>query len=218
MNGSWQPTGRLFISRHAFSLPGFAAMLSRSMPSFAHWTIWLMRHQPAARLRIFVKNWKTGGSGLLKDMPFPLHRNRLARAYLPYWLNTAFPLLFFSTFSTGCLQTSKSQEIRDFQEMYRYCYRVAGTVGLAMTHILGVRSPQALEAAEKLGIGMQLTNILRDVGGDLAVVVSISHWKTLNALIAHLPTSFNSIEIGVGRMSVSAPSCAMKLPAHIATM
>ena len=78
------------------------------------------------------------------------------------------PAPIFLDFLDGMSSDLETQEIRDFQGMYRYCYRVAGTVGLAMTHILGVRSPQALEAAEKLGIGMQLTNILRDVGGDLA--------------------------------------------------
>jgi phytoene synthase len=38
-----------------------------------------------------------------------------------------------------------------------------------MTHVMSVNSPQALVAAENLGVGMQLTNILRDVGGDLAL-------------------------------------------------
>jgi len=51
----------------------------------------------------------------------------------------------------------------------RYCFLVAGTVGLAMSHILGARQPEALAAAAELGIAMQLTNILRDVGSDLAV-------------------------------------------------
>ncbi|HLJ32571.1 MAG TPA: phytoene/squalene synthase family protein, partial [Ktedonobacteraceae bacterium] len=78
------------------------------------------------------------------------------------------PTTIFLDFLDGMSSDLEPQEIRNFQEMYRYCYRVAGTVGLAMAHMLGVRSPQALEAAEKLGIGMQLTNILRDVGGDLA--------------------------------------------------
>ena len=58
--------------------------------------------------------------------------------------------------------------MHNFGELYRYCYCVAGTVGLAMTHVMSVNSPQALVAAENLGVGMQLTNILRDVGGDLA--------------------------------------------------
>ena len=78
------------------------------------------------------------------------------------------PATIFLDFLDGMSSDLGPQEIRTFQEMYRYCYRVAGTVGLAMAHMLGVRSPQAQEAAEKLGIGMQLTNILRDVGGDLA--------------------------------------------------
>jgi phytoene synthase len=44
-----------------------------------------------------------------------------------------------------------------------YAYRVAGVVGLMMCHVMGVRDPRALEHAAHLGIGMQLTNIARDV-------------------------------------------------------
>jgi phytoene synthase len=44
-----------------------------------------------------------------------------------------------------------------------YGYRVAGVVGLMMCHVMGVRNPSALEHAAHLGIGMQLTNIARDV-------------------------------------------------------
>jgi 15-cis-phytoene synthase len=78
------------------------------------------------------------------------------------------PTILFLDFLDGLTSDLEPREIIDFNEMYRYCYRVAGTVGLAMTHVLGVSSPQALAAAESLGIAMQLTNILRDVGGDLA--------------------------------------------------
>jgi phytoene synthase len=55
----------------------------------------------------------------------------------------------------------------DFDELRRYCFLVAGTVGLAMSHLLGARQPAALAAAAELGIAMQLTNILRDLGSDL---------------------------------------------------
>jgi phytoene synthase len=55
----------------------------------------------------------------------------------------------------------------DFTELRRYCFLVAGTVGLAMSHLLGARQPAALAAAAELGIAMQLTNILRDLGSDL---------------------------------------------------
>ena len=47
-----------------------------------------------------------------------------------------------------------------------YCYRVAGTVGLLMSPVLGARSAEAARPAAELGKAMQLTNILRDVRED----------------------------------------------------
>jgi phytoene synthase len=55
-----------------------------------------------------------------------------------------------------------------FAALHQYCYRVAGTVGLLMAPVLGYEHPSALTAAVDLGVAMQLTNILRDVGEDLA--------------------------------------------------
>ncbi len=52
------------------------------------------------------------------------------------------------------------------EDLLLYCYRVAGTVGLMMCHVMGVRSPEALPHAAHLGIAMQLTNIARDVSED----------------------------------------------------
>jgi phytoene synthase len=51
----------------------------------------------------------------------------------------------------------------DWRTLLRYCYRVAGTVGLMMCHVMGVRQQGALPHAARLGMGMQLTNICRDV-------------------------------------------------------
>lgn len=56
--------------------------------------------------------------------------------------------------------------VRTFDELYRYCYRVASVVGLTIVHIFGFESPKALELAEKCGIAFQLTNILRDIRED----------------------------------------------------
>lgn len=50
-----------------------------------------------------------------------------------------------------------------------YCHQVAGTVGLIVAPILGCRDATALPRAAELGIAMQLTNILRDVGEDAAM-------------------------------------------------
>ncbi|MBC7726362.1 MAG: phytoene/squalene synthase family protein [Microbacteriaceae bacterium] len=54
----------------------------------------------------------------------------------------------------------------DMAELLRYCYRVAGTVGLMMTAALDVTAAEALPHAIDLGIAMQLTNICRDVRED----------------------------------------------------
>ena len=56
--------------------------------------------------------------------------------------------------------------VTDMAELLRYCYRVAGTVGLMMTAALDVNTPEALPHAIDLGIAMQLTNICRDVRED----------------------------------------------------
>jgi phytoene synthase len=53
-----------------------------------------------------------------------------------------------------------------FQELYRYCYRVASAVGLCCIHIWGFQDSKALLLAEKAGIAFQLTNILRDLAED----------------------------------------------------
>lgn len=55
---------------------------------------------------------------------------------------------------------------RQFGDTLLYCYRVAGTVGVMMAHVMGVRKPGILERAADLGIAFQLTNIARDVMDD----------------------------------------------------
>ena len=54
----------------------------------------------------------------------------------------------------------------DLRSLLHYCYRVAGTVGLMMAHVMGLRDAAALPAAARLGMAMQLTNICRDVVED----------------------------------------------------
>jgi 15-cis-phytoene synthase len=73
------------------------------------------------------------------------------------------------------LQQSRYQT---FDELYLYCYRVAGTVGLLSNAIVGIEdrpdttpwsvgTPPPVAEAVSLGIAKQLTNILRDVGEDI---------------------------------------------------
>lgn len=53
--------------------------------------------------------------------------------------------------------------VEDDRMLLRYCYRVAGTVGLMMCAVLRVHDPRAHAFAIDLGIGMQLSNLCRDV-------------------------------------------------------
>jgi phytoene synthase len=54
-----------------------------------------------------------------------------------------------------------------FADLHQYCIRVASAVGLMCLDIFGAREPAARQYATDLGVALQLTNILRDVKGDL---------------------------------------------------
>ena len=54
----------------------------------------------------------------------------------------------------------------DWPALERYCYLVAGVVGLLAAGIFGYTDRRTLDYARKLGIAFQLTNIIRDVGED----------------------------------------------------
>lgn len=66
----------------------------------------------------------------------------------------------------GVLMDTEIKEFVTFEELYAYCYKVASVVGLMMCYILGFKTNEALIYAEKMGIAMQLTNILRDIKED----------------------------------------------------
>jgi 15-cis-phytoene synthase len=53
-----------------------------------------------------------------------------------------------------------------FDELTQYCYGVASTVGLMSMHIVGFTDQSAYPYAIRLGVALQLTNILRDIGED----------------------------------------------------
>ena len=79
-----------------------------------------------------------------------------------YQIPIDYPLELFK----GILMDAEHHHYKDFEELYLFCYRVAGVVGLMMNYILGYINEDAFEYAAKLGIAMQLTNILRDIQED----------------------------------------------------
>lgn len=66
----------------------------------------------------------------------------------------------------GIARDLRQRRYATFAELAEYCYGVASTVGLMVMHIIQFQDAAALPFAVKLGIALQLTNILRDVGAD----------------------------------------------------
>jgi phytoene synthase len=69
---------------------------------------------------------------------------------------------------SGCRMDLVNRRYPTFAELRLYCERVASAVGLASIEIFGYSDPRAREYATELGLALQLTNILRDVGPDAA--------------------------------------------------
>lgn len=66
----------------------------------------------------------------------------------------------------GVAQDLDKVRYQTFDELAEYCYGVASTVGLMAMHIIGFQDSRTIPYAVKLGVALQLTNVLRDVGED----------------------------------------------------
>jgi phytoene synthase len=66
----------------------------------------------------------------------------------------------------GCQIDLEQTRFLDFAGLARYCHLVAGVVGEVAASIFGRTSERTVEYAHRLGLAMQLTNIIRDVGDD----------------------------------------------------
>lgn len=87
----------------------------------------------------------------------------LAAAFQEVVRRTGIPRAYPEELLLGMGMDADRQVYATWDELLLYCYRVAGVVGLMMCHVLGVQERSALRHAAHLGIGMQLTNIARDV-------------------------------------------------------
>ncbi len=69
----------------------------------------------------------------------------------------------------GFIFDQKKVRIKDLNDLIKYCYRVAGTVGILMCNALDCKEKKARNFAIDLGIAMQLTNIIRDILEDAKI-------------------------------------------------
>ena len=78
----------------------------------------------------------------------------------------AVPRSYPAELLAGFAMDLEKDRYATLDELLQYCFRVAGTVGLMMCHVLGVSDETALRRAAHLGIAFQFTNICRDVRED----------------------------------------------------
>lgn len=78
----------------------------------------------------------------------------------------SIPYEYIESFIRENRQDITKKFYKNFEELRQFMYGVASTVGLMTSHILGFSNKKALDHAESLGYGMQLTNIIRDVWED----------------------------------------------------
>ena len=93
---------------------------------------------------------------------------RLAATVRPVLHEYGVPAAYLQLLVDGVASDLARRDVDTWLDLRTYCVQVASSVGMAMCHLLGSgEDPLALDAAVELGIAMQLTNILRDIGGDL---------------------------------------------------
>ena len=78
----------------------------------------------------------------------------------------AIPQRYAEQLIDGVARDLRQTRYENFADLTTYCYGVASTVGLMSMHITGYHGEAAIRYAVKLGVALQLTNILRDVAED----------------------------------------------------
>jgi phytoene synthase len=89
-------------------------------------------------------------------------------ALQPYIRAFNLPRTAFEALIEGVEMDLRTRRYQTFADLYQYCIRVASAVGLMCVEIFGYRNPSTRQYAIDLGVALQLTNILRDIPGDLA--------------------------------------------------
>jgi phytoene synthase len=88
------------------------------------------------------------------------------RALQPFVAACHLPRAEFDALIEGVGMDVRPRTYETFADLLPYCHRVASAVGLICAEIFGYREPAVLNYARDLGVALQLTNILRDVGVD----------------------------------------------------
>lgn len=118
-----------------------------------------------ALARTTLEWWRQELAGLYQGQPQHPVTRALATAVSRYNL----PQAYFEEILDGMQMDLDYDAYPSFNELKLYCHRVAGVVGLLSAEIFGYEDRATLRYAERLGLALQLINILRDVREDLAL-------------------------------------------------
>ena len=92
--------------------------------------------------------------------------NPVAVAWTQSRLKHQIPIRYAEQLVEGVMRDLTQTRYETFADLATYAYGVAATVGLMSMHIIGFESRAAIPYAIRLGLALQLTNILRDIGED----------------------------------------------------
>jgi 15-cis-phytoene synthase len=96
----------------------------------------------------------------------PDRKNPIALAWYEIRARFQVPTRYAEQLIAGVAMDIDHARYETFDDLVAYCYGVASTVGLMAMHIIGYEGHEAVKYAVRLGVALQLTNILRDVGED----------------------------------------------------
>ncbi|MDX1614116.1 MAG: squalene/phytoene synthase family protein [Candidatus Promineifilaceae bacterium] len=96
----------------------------------------------------------------------PPRHDLVALAWADARANYTIPQRYAEQLIDGVARDMVQQRYETFEDLATYCYGVASTVGLMSMHIIGFEDDLAVPYAIKLGVALQMTNILRDVAED----------------------------------------------------
>lgn len=108
----------------------------------------------------------------------------------------------FDALLEGFAWDAEGRVIEDESDLIAYAVRVAGTVGVIMTALMGSRDRGVLARACDLGVAMQLTNIARDVGEDAqrGRVYLPAHWLAAEGTSPRRVEAARAFDPAVGRV------------------
>ncbi|XP_023894461.1 phytoene synthase 2, chloroplastic [Quercus suber] len=115
-----------------------------------------------------LERWETRLNDLFEGRPYDMYDAALSDTVSKYPVD----IQPFKDMIEGMRLDLRKSRYENFDELYLYCYYVAGTVGLMSVPVMGIApeskasTESVYNAALALGIANQLTNILRDVGED----------------------------------------------------